>query len=172
MTTKHRDDISEGDLLRLVLSRLESFPKTAVLDHRGRLRGAAQPEAIFWRANRGTARRGKRRIRFGVNGQADITGCVRGQRWEIELKAKGGRLSKAQHAFADLMRAAGAFYFVARTLDAVLDPLTDALGAWEMKQEIAGSNFVEAMNDLREELIANGIEINADSILTAERRIK
>lgn len=62
---------------------------------------AAIPTLRLFRRNVGTVRIGRRVMRFGVAGQADLWGVWKGGRLvEVELKAAGGRLSPEQRDWA------------------------------------------------------------------------
>jgi len=60
-------------------------------------------------------------IRFGIPGQADISGILApsGQRIEIECKSKTGRLTQEQVAWRDMILRHGGLYILARSLDDV-----------------------------------------------------
>jgi hypothetical protein len=77
----------------------------------------------IWRINTGVARSMdfKRVIRFGVPGQADISGVlIDGRRLEIEVKTPTGRQSPQQKAFEAMIKSFGGVYILARSLaDAV-----------------------------------------------------
>ncbi len=76
-----------------------------------------QVNGVFvWRQNTGAVKVRNQWVRFGLPGQADITGCVGPKRLEIECKSDKGRLSPEQRAFGDRMLALGAVYIVARSL--------------------------------------------------------
>jgi hypothetical protein len=85
------------------------------------------PRCYFWRANSGVAHAGNRTVRFGVPGQADITGVANGRRVEIEVKSDTGRVRPGQRAFAERITAAGAVYVIARCLDDALDAVRPLL---------------------------------------------
>ncbi|RMG17749.1 MAG: hypothetical protein D6729_08280 [Deltaproteobacteria bacterium] len=54
----------------------------------------------LWRANVGAARFGRHVVKFGIPGQADLTGILPGGiRLEIEVKGPTGRQSPQQRAF-------------------------------------------------------------------------
>lgn len=74
------------------------------------------PQVRVWRANTGAVVVANRMVRFGLPGQADITGAIgpTGRRIEIEVKSETGRLSPEQVAFGEWMRALGALYIVAK----------------------------------------------------------
>lgn len=79
-----------------------------------------RPDLRIWRANVGVARIGRRVVRFGVPGQADITGILpNGRRLEIEVKAPGGRQSEDQVNFQRMIERFGGLYVLARSLEDV-----------------------------------------------------
>ena len=76
--------------------------------------------ARAWIANVGVAvpLGRKRPMRFGIAGQADITGILRdGRRLEIEIKTGNARRSSNQRAYASMIVRMGGLYVVARSLD-------------------------------------------------------
>jgi len=83
----------------------------------------ALPGAHFWRNNTGAFHDGKRLIRFGAPGSADILGCYHGRFVAIECKAKRGRISAEQEIWRAAVLAAGGVYIVARTPDRALQAL-------------------------------------------------
>ncbi len=84
---------------------------------------ATRSDMRLWRANTGAARSGRRVIRFGVPGQADLTGILPGGvRLEIEVKRAGvsaGRMSESQRNFKDMIERFGGVYVLARSVDDV-----------------------------------------------------
>ncbi len=99
--------MKEGDIVREILDAYEGHPRYTL-----------------WRNNTGQVRRGKRVIRFGKVGSADITGIMDGgRRVEVECKKPGGVTSKErienQQKFADMIRKHGGLYVVAFSLDDV-----------------------------------------------------
>lgn len=68
----------------------------------------------IWRSNTGAFHDGKRLIRFGVVGQADVSGIMKplGCRIEIEVKRPGGKQSQAQKNFQRMMLAHGGLYLL------------------------------------------------------------
>ncbi len=68
---------------------------------------------------------GTRPVRYGVNGQADISGILRaGTRLEIECKAeKGGVWSKDQKTYCRVINMYGGVYILARSVQDVWDAL-------------------------------------------------
>lgn len=111
---------NETRLQTYILAQLSREPGCAVLTPDGKLHGDPAAVAIFWRQNTGAARTGDRLIRFGIPGQADITGSVRGRRIDIEVKTPEGRQTPEQRIYEQRIAAAGAVYVLARSLDDVL----------------------------------------------------
>ena len=82
----------------------------------------ARSDLRLWRANTGAAvRRGGGLVRFGVPGQADISGIMRpsGRRIEIECKTTRGTQSKDQRAWQRMIEWAGGLYILARRIEDV-----------------------------------------------------
>jgi hypothetical protein len=74
----------------------------------------------IWRANAGVARHRTRTVRYGVPGQADLTGILPdGTRLEIECKSPTGRQSPDQHHYEAMIRRFGGVYVLARSVDDV-----------------------------------------------------
>jgi hypothetical protein len=109
---KPRENLPEPVLQRLILARLNTIDGVRV-----------------WRANTGAARtRGGRVVRFGVPGQADLTGLIRGgRRLEVEVKGPTGRVSLEQEAFGELIMSLGGIWVIARSLDDALVPVMEAV---------------------------------------------
>jgi hypothetical protein len=81
----------------------------------------------LWRANVGVARIGRRVVRFGVPGQADITGILpNGRRLEIEVKAPDGRQSEDQRNFQRMIERFGGLYVLARSVEDVAKAICGA----------------------------------------------
>lgn len=100
--------MNEAQLQRLILGHLERL------------------EGVFvWRANAGRAHTGAgRMVSFGIRGQSDILGVLRGGRALcVEVKADRGALTLDQIKFRDRVTALGALYVVARSLDDALAPV-------------------------------------------------
>ena len=108
---------NETRIIGHILARLSQIPGCAVIKPDGGYEGDPNAVALFWRQNTGAARSGSRLIRFGVPGQADITGIVRGRRIEIEGKTDDGRQSQAQRTFQARVSQCGAVYLVVRSAD-------------------------------------------------------
>jgi len=82
-----------------------------------------RPDLRLWRQNTGVAvyaGRGPgdiRRVRFGVPGQADLTGILPGGvRLEIEVKGPHGRQSDDQRAYQQIIERFGGVYVLAYSL--------------------------------------------------------
>lgn len=95
---------------------------------------ATLPGLRLWRANTGVARYGNRTVRFGVPGQADLTGILPvtlvcpacgieagrlGVRLEIEVKSETGKQSDEQRAYENIVTRFGGIYILARSVDDV-----------------------------------------------------
>jgi hypothetical protein len=84
----------------------------------------------LWRANSGAALSpdGNRIIKFGVAGQADLSGIIRssGRRLEIEIKTATGRQSVEQKRFQEMIERFGGIYVLARSPDDVYAALSAA----------------------------------------------
>ena len=86
------------------------------------------PGLRLWRANCGVARVGTRVIRFGIPGQADLTGILPdGRRLEIEVKSSTGRQTPKQVAFQNMIERFNGIYILARSTNDVRQRLA-ALG--------------------------------------------
>lgn len=86
----------------------------------------ARPDMRLWRANVGVARLGGPRrsggrvVRFGLAGQADLTGILpNGLRLEIEVKSIGGRQSPEQCRYQAMIQRFGGVYVLARSVEDV-----------------------------------------------------
>lgn len=74
----------------------------------------------LWRANVGAAQIGRRVVRFGIAGQADLTGILPdGRRLEIEVKSATGRQTAAQQAFQEMIERFHGVYILAKSVDDV-----------------------------------------------------
>lgn len=78
----------------------------------------------FWRQNTGAmaidTANGKRFVRFGTPGAADITGIKDGIRYEIEIKTKTGKQSPSQREFQKMIESNGGKYILARSIDDII----------------------------------------------------
>ncbi len=86
----------------------------------------ARPDMRLWRANVGVARlggprrNGGRVVRFGLAGQADLTGILpNGLRLEIEVKSSGGRQSPEQRCYQAMILRFGGVYVLAHSVEDV-----------------------------------------------------
>ena len=78
------------------------------------------PGLRIWRANAGVARFGQRTVRFGIPGQADLTGILPdGRRLEIEVKSATGRQSSEQRSFQNMIERFHGVYILARSVEEV-----------------------------------------------------
>lgn len=85
-------------------------------------------ERIFAiRMNTGAFKDGKRLVRFGLKGMADILAFPRRHPLWIECKAPNGQQSPEQKSFQELVVGHGHFYIVARSSDDVLEWLKEWL---------------------------------------------
>lgn len=102
----------------------ESVIQRAILDAL-----AWRNDVVVWRSNAGAVKTERSFVRFGIPGQADISGVIKpwGTRLEIEVKRPKGRLSEHQKVFRDRMLEAGAVYFVATSSDECLTLLDQAV---------------------------------------------
>jgi hypothetical protein len=90
----------------------------------------ARPDLRLWRANAGAAidPRTGRLIRFGVPGQADLSGILAGgQRLEIEVKGPHGRQRPEQRNFGAMIARFGGLYVLAHSLEDALSAIEEAL---------------------------------------------
>ena len=81
----------------------------------------ARPDLRIWRQNTGAARTSRGAlVRFGIPGQADISGILSGgRRIEIECKTKTGRQTKEQKAWQAMIERFGGLYVLARSVEDV-----------------------------------------------------
>ncbi len=89
----------------------------------------SMPELRLFRANVGVAVPMGRDVpvRFGVVGQADVNGIVRGgRRIEIEVKSPTGKRTPEQVAWGRMVESFGGIYVVARSTDDVFVALAAA----------------------------------------------
>ncbi len=78
---------------------------------------AGRADLRIWRQNTGAARRKSGAlVRFGVPGQADLSGILTdGRRLEIEVKTARGKQSDQQIAYQEMIREYGGVYILARS---------------------------------------------------------
>ncbi len=81
----------------------------------------------LWRANTGVAQIGSRVVRFGVPGQADLTGILQlggiGVSLWIEVKSASGRQTQEQVWFQQMVERLGGLYILARSVEDVDDAI-------------------------------------------------
>lgn len=90
----------------------------------------ARPDLRLWRANTGAAIDPStgRLIRFGVPGQADLSGILAGgRRLEIEIKSARGRQTPHQQFFGAMIVRFGGLYIVAHSLQDALSAIEEVL---------------------------------------------
>ncbi|HUW32859.1 MAG TPA: hypothetical protein VM223_14730 [Planctomycetota bacterium] len=107
-----------------------------------------RPDVRIWRSHPGGATLQGRFVRFGIPGQADLTGILPvvqvlicphcegelstpalGVRLEVEVKTETGRLSEDQKNFQGMIERFGGIYVVARSPRDVVDMILKARGA-------------------------------------------
>jgi len=89
----------------------------------------------LWRANTGVAQIGSRVVRFGVPGQADLTGILPdGRRLEIEVKSDGGRQTEDQSNFQRMIERFGGVYVLARSVEDVERALAAEISRYEQNE--------------------------------------
>ena len=82
------------------------------------------PQLRIWRANVGAARIGTRVVRFGIPGQADLTGILSdGRRLEIEVKSETGQQTRDQGSFQRMIERFNGIYILARSVEDVQEAL-------------------------------------------------
>lgn len=102
----------------------ESTTLRAILQEFG-----SRPGIRLWRNNTGAAStKTGQVVRFGVPGQADISGVLapHGRRIEIEVKSATGRQSQKQRRFQAMIEKHGGLYVLARSVEDVGAALRDA----------------------------------------------
>jgi hypothetical protein len=78
---------------------------------------AALPNVRLFRRNTGVATYGERKVKFGIKGQCDLYGLLRGgQHLEIELKSATGSLSLDQQRWRDFCVKWGVTYLLLRAI--------------------------------------------------------
>lgn len=83
-----------------------------------------------WRQNTGASNKGNRYVRYGIPGQADISGLITygvdaGKRVEIEVKTRTGRQSEKQKEWEVRMRRGKAIYILAKSVEDVDEALKE-----------------------------------------------
>jgi hypothetical protein len=92
-------------------------------------RFATRPDMRIWPAQTGLARYGRRTVRHGISGQADLTGILAGgRRLEIEVKTPGDSQSPEQKAYQAIIENFGGLYVLARSPEDVDAALSEYVG--------------------------------------------
>lgn len=89
-----------------------------------------RPDLRLWRANAGVARSldHQRIVRFGVNGQADLSGILaNGRRLEVEVKTEVGVQSDDQKNFQAMIERFGGVYVLARSAAEAVAKVNEAI---------------------------------------------
>jgi len=87
----------------------------------------ARKDCKLWRQNTGAVKFGHRLVRFGVKGQGDISGILRGgRRLEIEVKSATGAQSEDQLRFQLMIESMGGLYVLARSVDDAVTAINEA----------------------------------------------
>jgi hypothetical protein len=74
----------------------------------------------IWRSNTGAASFGNSMVRFGIPGQADLTGLLPGGvRLEIEVKRVGNKQSNDQMNYQSMIERFGGIYILAYSVEDV-----------------------------------------------------
>ncbi len=84
----------------------------------------AAEHVLAFRLNVGAVKMGRRFVRFGVPGMADVISFPRGRVLWIEAKAPDGRQTAEQQSFQRQVEGAGHGYIVAHSSDDVLEWLS------------------------------------------------
>lgn len=84
----------------------------------------ALPWCRLWRQNTGVAKFGEQVVRFGMPGQADLSGIIMlpgfiGVRLEIEVKKPGGRQTREQKVYHTVINSMGGIYVLATSVEDV-----------------------------------------------------
>ncbi len=86
--------------------------------------GREFPMVRAWRQNTGAVKIKGQFVKFGVPGQADISGILdTGHRLEIEVKSPGGQQSVEQIRFQQMIESHNGCYVLARSWQEVHDQL-------------------------------------------------
>ena len=71
------------------------------------------PRGVFYRRNVGAAMFKGRFVRFGVKGQADISGVINGRLIEVEVKRPGEKQTRDQRHWQEAIEQSGGIYILA-----------------------------------------------------------
>lgn len=88
---------------------------------------------VAWRQNTGShtfpGSDGRTRfVRYGVPGQGDITGLLRGYRLEAEVKRRGKQPTPLQAAWLDMVRQSGGVSFWCDSIPSCIERLEEEFG--------------------------------------------
>lgn len=83
----------------------------------------------FYRSSTGAAQGANRFVRFGIPGQADISGIAASTAVYVEAKTETGKQSEDQKIFQANVERAGAIYIIARNKDEAVDPVRRIIAA-------------------------------------------
>lgn len=88
---------------------------------------ATRHDVFAFRSNTGVAQKKARFVRFGLKGQADITGVIAptGRFLAIEAKNEAGRQTADQKKFQRAVEKYGGLYILARSVAAVVGALPE-----------------------------------------------
>ena len=90
------------------------------------------PGARAWRRNVGATVVGDRFIRYGLPGEADVTGIYDGLRLEIEVKAGKDKPTPEQLSFLKMIRNAGGIGLICRDVDETIAAIR---AEWETRKK-------------------------------------
>ena len=81
---------------------------------------ATRTDMRLWRMNTGAIKVNDRFVKFGIKGQADLSGILPdGVRLEIEVKAEGKKQSKEQKIYQRVIERFGGVYILAYSVEEV-----------------------------------------------------
>lgn len=102
-------------------SKLSDTKQESTIQKEILLEFGARQDMRIWRQNTGALKIDDRFIRFGVPGQADITGLLipSGRRLEIEVKKLKGAQQESQKNFEKMITKSGGVYITARSVEEV-----------------------------------------------------
>ncbi|MBQ7284675.1 MAG: hypothetical protein IJW72_00265 [Alphaproteobacteria bacterium] len=106
-------------------SKLSDTKQESTIQKEILLEFGARQDMRIWRQNTGALKIDDRFIRFGVPGQADITGLLipSGRRLEIEVKKLKGAQRESQKNFEKMIIKSGGVYITARSVEEVYTKL-------------------------------------------------
>lgn len=94
--------------------------------------GREFPMIRAWRQNTGaTVNPNGQFVKFGIPGQADISGIMQdGRRLEIEVKRPGGKISDDQFSFKKMIQSHEGLYFLVYSWEETRDALSKHIILW------------------------------------------